>query len=327
MPLISAIIIFLNEERFLREAIASVLSQTYDNWELLLIDDGSTDHSAQIAREYVEQFPEKIRYLTHENGQNRGMSASRNLGIAEAKGDYIAYLDGDDIWIPAKLSQQMALLAEQPEAAMVYGPLKDWYSWSGHAEDRQKDGLYGVGKDGTHPYSDRLVQPPHLLRLFLANEDFIPSGGLMRRAAVQSLGGYEESFKTGYSDYSLFVKMGLYCPVFVSSDCTYHYRQHPQSCTAISLSKGEDIAESFAYLKWTQQYLTDQGVTDRQIWRSLNQSLWPYRHPYLHQRLTACQLAIHQVEEVGIVVGRRLLPAALRDWLWRTFKDPPKRSL
>src|SRR5205809_3316024 len=77
-PLVSGTIIFLNAERFIDEAIQSVLAQTYENWELLLVDDGSTDGSTAIARSYAERYPAKIRYLEHPGHKNHGMSASRN---------------------------------------------------------------------------------------------------------------------------------------------------------------------------------------------------------------------------------------------------------
>src|SRR5437773_4242914 len=95
-PLVSVIIIFLNAEKFIEEAIESVLAQTYDHWELLLVDDGSIDSSTEIALRYAEQYPGKVNYLEHEGHQNRGMSASCNLGIRNTKGEYIAFLDVDD---------------------------------------------------------------------------------------------------------------------------------------------------------------------------------------------------------------------------------------
>jgi glycosyltransferase involved in cell wall biosynthesis len=91
-PLVSAIVIFLNGETYLKEAIESILAQTYGHWELLLVDDGSTDHSMAIAQQYAQQNPGKVRYLEHEGHQNRGMSATRNLGIANSKGEFIAFL-------------------------------------------------------------------------------------------------------------------------------------------------------------------------------------------------------------------------------------------
>ncbi len=96
-PLVSAIVIFFNAEQFLREAVDSVFAQTYDNWELLLVDDGSTDGSISIARSYADRHPERVDYLQHEHQGNRGRSTSRNLGISHARGQYVALLDADDV--------------------------------------------------------------------------------------------------------------------------------------------------------------------------------------------------------------------------------------
>ena len=81
-PLVSVIVIFFNAEKFIQEAIESVFAQTYDAWELLLVDDGSTDESLAIAQRCAKQYSGKVRHLEHAGQQNRGMSASRNLGIA-----------------------------------------------------------------------------------------------------------------------------------------------------------------------------------------------------------------------------------------------------
>src|SRR4051812_43195551 len=117
-PLVSVIICFLNEEVFLAEAVNSVLAQAYTAWELLLVDDGSTDGSTDVARQFAGQHPHKIRYLDHDGHTNRGLSASRNLGIQQAAGDLLAFLDADDVWLPMKLSQQVAIMQDHPELAM-----------------------------------------------------------------------------------------------------------------------------------------------------------------------------------------------------------------
>ena len=133
-PLVSAVLIFYNTEKFIEEAIASVFSQTYVYWELLLVDDGSSDPSTEIASRYAKRFPEKVRYLEHPGHQNRGMSAARNLGIRHAHGQYIALLDADDVWLPEKLQYQTAILNLYQEAAMVVAPIQWWYSWTGNPE-------------------------------------------------------------------------------------------------------------------------------------------------------------------------------------------------
>src|ERR1043165_6445791 len=94
---------FLNAQRFLAEAIDSVLAQTFGDWELLLVDDGSSDGSTRIAKHWAKRFSSKVRYIDHPRHGNRGISASQNLAVREAAGDYIAFLDADDVWLPEKL--------------------------------------------------------------------------------------------------------------------------------------------------------------------------------------------------------------------------------
>src|SRR5947208_2727549 len=126
-PLVTCIIIFLNEAHFLGEAIESVVSQSYPHWELLLVDDGSSDDSTSLAQDYTTRYPEQIRYLEHPGHTNRGMSASRNLGIHHARGEYLAFLDADDVWLPAKLVRRIELMEKLPEVGLLYGPTLFWY--------------------------------------------------------------------------------------------------------------------------------------------------------------------------------------------------------
>ena len=104
--IVSIIIIYFNAAEFFREAIESVLAQTYDHWELLLVDDGSSDGCAEIATMYAAREPSRISCLQHDGRRNLGMSASRNLGIHNAKGKYLAFLDADDYWLPDRLSKR-----------------------------------------------------------------------------------------------------------------------------------------------------------------------------------------------------------------------------
>lgn len=120
-PLVSVTVIFLDAEAFLADAIESVLAQSYRRWELLLVDDGSSDGSRGIARRYVERDPDHVRYLEHPGRRNLGMSASRNLGIHHSRGDYLAFLDADDVWLPAKLERQVAILEAHPDVPLLFG--------------------------------------------------------------------------------------------------------------------------------------------------------------------------------------------------------------
>jgi glycosyltransferase involved in cell wall biosynthesis len=282
-PLVSAIIIFLNEERFLQEALESVSAQSYDNWELLLVDDGSSDGSSAIAQRFAAEHPGKVRYLEHDGHQNRGMSASRNLGIRHARGTYISYLDGDDVWLPHKLERQVEILTAHPEAAMVYGPLQLWYSWTGDPEDAQRDELYGLHADGVSVIGDRLIQAPRLLSLFLQYPALIPSGIMIQRALLQSLGGAEDAFYGSYEDAVVLVKVCLTATVFVSSECWYKYRRHPDAWCKVERRLGRAEHNRWLFLQWVDSYLTQQGVIDPGVWRALHIAFWPYHHPTLYR--------------------------------------------
>lgn len=164
-PLVSVIMIFLNEEQFIEEAVRSVFQQTLKDWELLLVDDGSTDTSTRLAQRYAAENPSRVRYLEHQGHQNRGMSASRNLGVGHARGDSIAILDADDIWLPEKLERQVATFEERPEAEMLFGPTEYWFSWARgpHTEelDEVPDPVYPPPQPGSssvlaHSFNQRL---------------------------------------------------------------------------------------------------------------------------------------------------------------------------
>ncbi|MEY3869707.1 MAG: hypothetical protein RLZZ338_3598 [Cyanobacteriota bacterium] len=252
-PLVSIITIFLNGELFIEDAIASILTQTYSNWELLLVDDGSTDNSTEIAQRYAEKYPEKISYLEHDGHQNRGMSASRNLGITRAQGTYIGFLDCDDLWMPKKLEQQVAIMETYPEIALVGGRTKWWYSWTGNKEEKNRDFLQKFDLP-----LNTIIQPPDLLLLFLQDEWASLCDILVRQSSVEAVGGYEVSFRGMYEDQAFHAKLCLKFPAFLSSECWYLYRQHPQACCSVSHSTGKTYTARKKFLTWLEEYLSQQ---------------------------------------------------------------------
>ena len=308
-PLVSGIMIFLNAEKYIEEAIASVFAQTYENWELLLVDDGSTDGSTAIAKQYATQHPDRIRYLEHEGHQNRGMSATRNLGIRHAKGDYIAFLDADDVWLPEKLTRQVAMLEAQPEVGVVFGPTQYWYSWTGKPEHANRDSLRPMGAQ-----PNTLYQPPTLLTAALQDQVKTPAtcSVLIRRHVFEQVGGFETSFRGMYEDQAFFSKVYLQFPVFFTPECLDRYRQHSSSCCAIALQNGQyhplrKNAAHLVFLNWIADYLTQQSVVDPKIWRALEIGFWPYRHPILY--------FLKRVQEKVIRMGRETLLLPVQRWL------------
>lgn len=284
-PLVSVVMIFLNAEKFIQEAIESILSQTYLNWELILVDDGSTDASTELARQYAQQYLDKIRYLQHPDHQNRGMSASRNLGIRESAGSYIAFLDADDVYLAEKLETQVDLLNSQPNAAMVYGTTQYWYSWTGKPEDQSRDSMRTLGVR-----ANRLYPAPDLVARFLANTARTPAtcSVLIRREAIERIGGFEDCFAGMFEDQVFFYKLCLHEPVYVESGCSSRYRQHPDSHVYVSLRSGSwDPAHRrsptrAAFLNWLEAYVTEQRVRDPKVLQLVKRELRSYRHPQLY---------------------------------------------
>lgn len=280
-PLVSVIMIFLNAEKFIEEAIESVLAQTYSQWELIFVDDGSSDESTQIAQRFAQQYPGKMRYFEHTSHQNRGMSASRNLGIKQSRGEYIAFLDADDIFLPQKLQEQVSILESHKEAAMVYGPTLHWYSWTGKAEDRERDHFR---KLGVAP--NTLVQPPAMIIRFLRHEAWTPGtcAVLIRRQIIDDVGGFEERFRGMLEDQVFFYKLCLKAPVFIDGSTWDYYRQHPESHYYQSLEKQiykihRPNPMHREFFLWLESYFLEQKVRDPELWTALNKKLFPYRHP------------------------------------------------
>jgi len=276
--MVSTIIIFLNAEPFLQEAVESVLTQTYENWELLLVDDGSTDGSSAIARQYAARYAEKVHYLEFEGHINHGMSAARNLGIQHAGGSYVAFLDADDTWYPNTLEDQVAILEENPQAALVYGPIQYWYSWTGSSRDQQRNYIERLGVQ-----PNCIIRPPELLPLFLQDKAAVPTGYLIRREAIAALGGFEEDFRGEYEDQVFCAKVCLFLPVFAADVCWYRYRQHPFSCVSMGQQTGQTASKRLIFLEWLERFAAERGVTDGQVWQAIRHELWPYRHRKLHQ--------------------------------------------
>lgn len=117
MPVISVIIPAYNAERYLEKSLESVLNQTYKDFEIIIVNDGSTDATDRIARNFVAEYPDVIQYFQQ---SNRGVGAARNTGIAHAKGQYLAFLDADDRWLPQKLQVQIDFMKRNPEYGFSY---------------------------------------------------------------------------------------------------------------------------------------------------------------------------------------------------------------
>ncbi|MEN8131394.1 MAG: glycosyltransferase [Pseudomonadota bacterium] len=294
-PLVSIIVGFFNSEKFITETVESVINQSLDDWELLLVDDGSSDASSDIAQRFSQQNPGKIHYLEHEGHCNRGVCASRNLGISKAAGQFIAILDADDVWQPNKLAQQTAILQAHPEAGMVFGASQYWNSWNGVEADKNGDYIPRLGVT-----ADALHHPPTLLKqchpLGRATAP-CPSDLLLRHEVVEAVNGFEKEFNgiyQLYEDQAFLAKVYLSTPIFVSSSSWTKYRLHPDSCCYRVESAGEESLVRLFYLNWLKNYLHTQHIDDASIHKALKKTLLLQCTPMLNQLVSFPQKALRQ---------------------------------
>lgn len=278
-PLVSCIIIFLDEENYLAEAIESVRAQTFESWELLLVDDGSSDRSADIAKRYVVMDPDRIRYLQHKGGANLGMSASRNLGIAHARGEYLAFLDGDDCWFPDKLDVQVQLFRDHPDAELVCGASLYWHSWdtSAPAQDRviQTGELVKPEYRGAPLEQDRLYGAGTLVYfLYPLAKGATPSasGYMITRSLAKRLGGFEDSFRGLFEDQVFRAKAFLAADVFVSSHIFDRYRQHEASEVHTAGSGEMLVLARKKFFRWYGEYAQEHYPENTRLRNRIDQA-------------------------------------------------------
>ncbi len=294
-PAVSIIVIFHNEERFIEQALASVLAQTHADWELLLVDDGSTDASATVAARWVDHRPERIRYLTHPGRQNRGMSASRNLGIAAASGTWVSFLDADDVWLPDKLERQLALLTAHPGLEVLVSPAQWWRSW---ADSEAEDWEQALSPPDRGP---AVVNPPKLVERFLDDEWRSICDLVIARAAIERVGCYEPAFTGMFEDQVFHTKVLAELPALVTKERWYRYRQHDTACTAAAHRSGDHELARVRFLRWLDHYIDQRGQSARPELDGLRRRV---RRELLRRRFpTALRL---------IRLGRRLATAAVQ---------------
>ena len=276
-----------------------MIAQSYENWELILVDDGSSDGGRAVARRYVTADSTRVRLLHHPHDENRGKIASRNLALATARGEYVAFLDSDDVWMPEKLSTEVALMEAHPRAGMVQARTLFWYGWTGAPHDIERDVLPELGVA-----SGREYEPAELLVLMLRAERYHPANCsvLVRRHLGVKLGWFEPLEPEMYEDTILLAKLYLRAPVLVSDHCAAKYRMHDASCCHQAEATGvyhpsEPNPARSAYLRWLEAYLRRERTVDARLADVLHRELWPYRHPRVHRVLAIARAAARRARE------------------------------
>lgn len=235
-PLVSVVIPSYNRAKYIAETIESVLDQTYRNIEVIVIDDGSTDNTGEV----VSQYLPRIKYIRQANAE-RG--ASRNHGLSISKGEYIAFLDSDDVWLPTKVEHDLRIFSSSPRIGLVCSNAVQI-----DAAGRQLKLLRPKAYSGT--VTDRLI----------VNNFVLMATHLAKTAAVRQLNGFrEERELSGSEDWELWVRLSTSVEFFHSNEVTARIRTHDENTMgdatgmSRSMSYALDIMESSDYLSATQR--------------------------------------------------------------------------
>jgi len=275
MPSVSIIIPVFNLEGFISETLNSVLNQSYTNFEVLVIDDNSIDNTGAIVQKYC-QIDSRIKLLS--NTHKKGASGARNTGIMAAKGEWVAFLDGDDIWTPDALTARLDSLLEFPDISFISGDSTCFSSDITQADVLPASSrvmawnkYFSTGvKTGSNVY---MIKP---VDIFLEGSLVITSSVMMKRSLLLELGGFDESLKTA-EDILLWLQAVVRTDfVFVPILVTY-YRHRPESLMNSDKAIFNDAPAAYKKLLSDPLFLTYKPQIVSQIQSFMHQNCFFYR--------------------------------------------------
>jgi len=200
-PLLSIIIPAYNEEQYIEQTLRSIMEQHFHNWECIVVDDGSTDNTVQIAKNLTYGY-ERFRICKLE--RNMGLPYARNYGMLKAKGKYLMFFDSDDILEPNYTKNAVNMMEDSPELTMYYGRVIKFLPSRSWVEGAQK------WIDYAHYLNNGTIYIPAIIR---------------RNRAVE-VGGFDESMRTGLEDREFFTRyLYHYDRIFESDNISFYYRQ------------------------------------------------------------------------------------------------------
>lgn len=212
MDKVSVVMPVYNRERYLAAAVESVLSQTYENFELIIVDDGSLDSSVSIAQKYRSMYQDKIRILTQ---SNQGPSVARNNAIRQSSGDHIAFIDSDDLWSPDKLASQVNLLKRHSNVSFIYS------------------GYFVINECGDiirECMPESTMQGLIYEKLWTVDNNI--SGGtlLVPKCNMLAVDGFDENLR-GAENLDLRIRLSKLGKVYFVDKSLYYYRRHDSNLT------------------------------------------------------------------------------------------------
>jgi len=207
---VSIIIPTYNGAKYLPQAVESILAQTYDQYEIVIIDDGSTDQTKDIVSDFIDSYPGKIRYIYQDNA---GVSVARNTGIQNSKGRYIAFLDSDDQWLSQHLEKSVMAIESQPSTGLVHSNLTRVTESGKTIETPVKNEKYVSGK---------IFEP-----LFLRKGNIACSTVLFKKECCEKVGYFDEQLtRLGCEDREMWLRIAQQYEIYYIDEVLVHYRVH-----------------------------------------------------------------------------------------------------
>ncbi len=217
MPKISVILPVYNGEKYLAEAIDSVVAQTFSDWELVIVNDGSTDDSQRVIDRYAKTHS-RLRTFYQDNS---GQSSARNFGVQQSTADYVAFIDQDDRYWPTKLQKTISLLDRRPDYGMVYSDF-DLIDVKGRV-------FTAAALTSGRPPFPPATHPKYSLLEFLRGDAFIlPGAAVIRRELFLSIGGFDSRL-SGYEDDDLFLRIFLRARMYFIQQALLQWRVYGSS--------------------------------------------------------------------------------------------------
>jgi glycosyltransferase involved in cell wall biosynthesis len=288
MPSVSVIIPTYNHRDYIVRSLESVFSQTFDDHEVIVVNDGSPDDTAEVLAPYVRAG--RIRYIEQPNA---GQAAARNRGIREAAGAFVAFLDDDDLWPPDKLAWQVSYLASRPTAGAVGGAV-DIIDEAGERLDAPALPMLGE------------IAPRDLFR---GSPFLSPGQTLIRTDLLRSLGGLDERI-WGADDFDLWFRIAERSTLLACPRLALHYRLHPANAS-------KDATRMFAnVLRVIRTHLRHVPIASREAaTRQAYRFLYRYMGKSL-MRAMAANLAHGRLDAAALRAGdlATFLGPALLDW-------------
>ena len=251
LPLVSILIPLYNAEKYLSECLDSVINQTYKNLEIIIVDDGSKDNSLAIAKDYEKRY----KHIKVYSQQNSGASAARNKAFSHAKGEYIQYIDADDLLHPDKIRLQIEKTAEIQKNTLFFGKCEYFYN----------DKLNILKRDLNIYHHNDFYAYEFLNMMWLNAEALPPLSYLVHRSLIETAGGWNEELSNN-DDGELFTRVILASEhiVFVPESISYYRMDTPNS-----LSKDISRQALLSYVKSIKLYAEHVKGTSRDFTSAL----------------------------------------------------------